>query len=307
MAGALQHLWWRIEAGGHAALGALSGAMGLDRASALGGAFARRFGPMTSVDKVAERNMEIAFPDRDATWRAATIDAVWDNMGRTLAEIPHLHRIRCYEPDPVEGGGRIEVVGAERLDAVRDSGRPAVFISGHFANWEVMAMAIVQRGVDCAITYRAANNPYFDRQIIETRRAYGVDTLTPKAGPRGARQLLDHLAAGRSVALMNDQKFNEGIEASFFGHPAMTAPGATRLALRTGAPLIPMSVVRTGGAHFRVTVHEPIPVGGAGGRNADIAATVERINRFLEDRIREAPADWFWLHRRFPKEVYRRA
>src|SRR5690606_2746858 len=126
----------------------------------------------------------------------------------------------------------------------------------------------------------------------------------------GAKQLLEHLGAGRSVALMNDQKFNEGIEAPFFGRPAMTAPGATRLAMRTGAPPVPMSAVRLrehgrGLARFRVTVHPPIPVEDTGDRNADIAVTVGRINRFIEDRIRESPADWFWLHRRFAKEVYR--
>jgi KDO2-lipid IV(A) lauroyltransferase len=300
MARLFQDLAYRAEAGGHAALGALFGAMSLDRASAFGSRLARRLGRLSGAHKVADRNMQIAFPDRDASWRAGNLDAMWDNMGRTFAEIPHLKSLRCYEPE-----SRIEVIGAERLDAVRESGKPAVFISGHFANWEVMAMAIVQRGVDCAITYRAANNPYFDEQIKTVRRAYGVDTLTPKAGPRGAKQLLEHLAAGRSVALMNDQKFNEGIEAEFFGRPAMTAPGPTRLAMRSGAPLIPMSVARTGGAHFRVTVHAPIPVAETGARNADIKATVARINRFIEDRIRETPPDWFWLHRRFPKEVYR--
>ncbi len=300
MAGLGQDLLWRAEAGGHALFGAALRAMPLDRASALGGRALRRLGPMTSTHKVAERNLAIAFSEQDAAWRAAVLDGVWDNTGRTFAEIPHLHALRCYEP-----GSRIEVEGAERLDAVRDSGRPAVFISGHFANWEVMAMAIVQRGVDVAITYRAANNPYFDQQIKDARTAYGVDTLTPKAGPRGAKQLLEHLDSGRSVALMNDQKFNEGIAVPFFGRVAMTAPGPTRLAMRSNAPLIPMSARRTGGANFRVTVHAPIEVERTGDRTADIAATVLKINRFLEDRIREAPADWFWVHRRFAKDVYR--
>lgn len=299
MAGPVQHLVWRLEQGAHAAVRGVFGALPLDPASAAGGAIVRALGPLTATHHVARRNMEIAFPDQSEAERAKLLSAVWDNIGRTFAETPHLQRMQCYAP-----GARIEVEGAELLDAVRDSGKPGVFISGHFANWEVMAMAIVQRGVDCAITYRAANNPYFDEAVKRMRRAYGVDTLTPKAGTRGAKELLDHLAAGRSVALMNDQKFNEGIPSSFFGYPAMTAPGPTRLAMRAGAPLIPMSARRLEGAHFLVRVHEPIKVADTGDRAADIAATVARINRFLEDRIRETPADWFWVHRRFPKAVY---
>ncbi len=298
MAGWAQHLLWRIEAGACAGLGAGLAAMPIERASALGGRVARAIGPRMSVHRVADRNLQIAFPERDAAWRAQILARVWDNIGRTFAEMPHLRTLDCYEP-----GGRITVEGVERLDALRESGGPAVFVAGHFANWEVMAMAGVQRGVKGAITYRAANNPYFDEQIKVMRRAYGVETLTPKAGARGARELMEHLAAGRAVALMNDQKFNAGIETPFFGYPAMTAPGPTRLAMRAGAPLIPMSARRLydengDGARFLVQVHEPIPI-------TDVAETVAAINRFLEDRIRESPADWFWVHRRFHKDVYR--
>jgi len=86
----------------------------------------------------------------------------------------------------------------------------------------------------------------------------------------------------------------------------MTAPGPTRLAMQTGASLIPMSIVRTGGANFRVTIHEEIPVANTGNRANDIKATVIKITEFIENQIRANPTDWFWVHRRWPKELYKK-
>jgi len=115
------------------------------------------------------------------------------------------------------------------------------------------------------------------------------------------------LERGESVALMNDQKFNGGIEAPFFGVPAHTAPGPSTFALRFGVPLQPLSVQRTGdSARFRVIVHDPIVLDDTGDRAADIEAGVRRINAFVEDRIRARPSEWFWVHRRWPNEVYKR-
>lgn len=300
MPGFLQNAVWRIESALYGGYLAACRALGLKRAAGWSGAIARAIGPHTATDRVARVNLQIAFPHRDAQWRDETMTRVWDGIGRSFGEFAHLRDMPVYQD-----GSRIEVSGAERLDAVAASGKGAVFISGHFANWEVMAMAIVQRGVDCAITYRAANNPWFDAQVKRVRRSYGVDTLTPKAGPKGARALLDHLKSGRSVALMNDQKFNKGVAAQFFGHEAMTAPGPARLAIRAGVPLIPMSAVRLPDSRFRVTVHPPIPVDPEAGRTDAVQDAVARINAFLEERIREAPEDWFWVHRRFDKAVYR--
>jgi KDO2-lipid IV(A) lauroyltransferase len=109
---------------------------------------------------------------------------------------------------------------------------------------------------------------------------------------------------GESVAILNDQKFNGGVEAPFFGRPVRTAPAATRLALKFDAPLIPMSVQRTRGARFRVIVHEPIVVPRTGDKSADIAAGVAAVNAFMEARVRERPGEWFWVHKRWPAEAY---
>ena len=195
--------------------------------------------------------------------------------------------------------GRVEVVGKERLEEIARDKIPVVFVSGHLSNWEVMPAAIVDSGVVCEMTYRAANNPYVDKRIKDSRFRYGVRLFAPKGGD-GARELLEGMKEGRSVALMNDQKFNSGVAAPFFGHLAHTAPGPTRLAIRFGTVLQPMSVQRLKGARFRAVVHDPIVPPKTGDRTADIEAGVRMINAFMEDRIRERPAEWFWVHRRWP-------
>jgi len=117
--------------------------------------------------------------------------------------------------------------------------------------------------------------------------------------------LLEALKNGESIALLNDQKFNTGLSVPFFGQEAMTAQGATRLALKTGRPLLPMAVTREGSS-FTVTFYEPIKLDRSGDRDADVLSGVKQVTRFIEDRIREKPAQWFWVHRRWPKSLYKK-
>ena len=166
-----------------------------------------------------------------------------------------------------------------------------------------MSSVILAAGIDCAITFRAFNNPYFNEAMIKSRRRYGVQVFAAK-GADGIREMLSGLTHGRSVALMNDQKNNRGVAAPFFGHPAHTAAGPTKLALGVGAVLQPVSVQRLVGARFRVTVHEPIELERTGRRQADVEAGVRQINTFVEARVRERPEEWFWVHKRWAKAAY---
>jgi KDO2-lipid IV(A) lauroyltransferase len=292
-----QDLLWRLEALGFDLMTAAFRALPVDLVSGFGGALLKWLGPLTSSHAVARRNLELVFPDRDPAWRAAILKAQWENVGRTFAEFPLMDRL-------TPASGRVEVVNAERLQQIAATHEPVVFVSGHLSNWEVMPSVIVNSGVVCQITYRAANNPYVDARIRKSRARYGVRLFAPKGGD-GARELLDALGHGESVALMNDQKFNNGVESPFFGHMVHTAPGPSRLALRFGAVLQTMSVQRTKGARFRVVVYEPIHLKNTGDRAADIEAGVKAINAFMEARILERPEEWFWVHRRWPKAVYR--
>ncbi|MFN3669255.1 MAG: lysophospholipid acyltransferase family protein [Brevundimonas sp.] len=290
-----QHLIWRLEALAFAGFVGLMRLLGVERASALGGWLLRTLGPRTGTQRTVMRNLRIAFPEMDPAARERLALDQWEQTGRSFAETAVM--------DLLVKEDRIEVVGLERLHAIRDSGRPAVFVGGHFANIETMAATITGAGVNCQITYRAANNPYVDAQIIAARARYGVKLFAPKGGD-GARELLAGLARGESVALMNDQKFSEGPEVAFFGQPVNAAPGPSRLALRFGTALQPMSVVRLPGVRFRVTMYDPIELERTGDRSADIARGVQAVTRFIEDRVRERPVDWFWVHKRWPDRVY---
>lgn len=293
-----QDIAWRLEAFAYDVAEALARAFPIDAVSDFGAWLFTRLGPLTGAHRVAGTNLRIAFPEKSDAEIAALLAEQWAHVGRWFTEFPILDRIIA---DP----SRVEVVGAERLAAIRDGAGPVVFISGHFSSFEIMPAVIIHSGVTCQITYRATNNPYVDERIRRSRFRYGVRLFAPK-GTDGARELLRALSRGESVALMNDQKFNGGIAAPLFGVTAHTAPGPSSFALRFGIPLQPMSVQRRDKARFRVVVHEPIRLTDTGDRTADIEAGVRTINAWMEDRIRERPAEWFWVHKRWPTELYKR-
>ncbi len=290
-----QDLNWRMEAVAFKALFAFLRALGVEGASDFGGRLLRTLGPLTGTHKTVTRNLRIAFPDMDAGERARLAIDQWEQTGRTFAELAVMDRLT---PE----GGRIDLVGFERLQTIRDCGRPVVFVSGHLANFEVMAAAILAAGVPCQVTYRAANNPYVDALIRQSRERYGIKLFAPKGD--GTRELMTGMKRGESIALLVDQKYNQGPEVEFFGQPVNASPGAARLALKFGTVMQPLSVVRLPGVRFRVTAHEPIAVPDTGDKAADVLAGVQAVNRFVEDRVREHPVDWFWVHKRWPAEVY---
>lgn len=150
----------------------------------------KTLGPLTSQHRTMIRNLRMAFPTGTRS-RSRTSPRHVETLGRTAGEMPHLAKMKPYVAN-----SRVEVVGAERLDGIRESGKPAVLIGGHFANWEVMASAICNRPLDAQITYRSANNPYIDRRIAEARHAYGINVLTPKA-PAPASSCAPSAAASR--------------------------------------------------------------------------------------------------------------
>lgn len=293
-----QDMAWRFEALLYDLFVATVRALPVDTASDLGAWLLKRIGPVTPTQKLVRQNIDLAFPEKDAEWKARVIRAQWDNLGRTFAEFAVMDRIRI-------GNGRVEVVNLERLKAIAESAKPVVFISGHFANWEIMPSTIVDVGVQCQMTYRAANNPYVDKRIKAGRMRYGVRLFAPKGGD-GAKELLQAMAKGESVALMNDQKFNRGVATPFFGRSVDTAPGPTRLAMRFGTVLQPMTVERLHKARFRVIVHEPITVDDTGHKAQDIDTTVARVSAFIEQVVRERPEEWFWVHKRWPNDAYKR-
>ncbi|MBS0331510.1 MAG: lysophospholipid acyltransferase family protein, partial [Proteobacteria bacterium] len=142
------------------------------------------------------------------------------------------------------------------------------------------------------------------RRIVEKRREYGVSMFAPK-GMSGTRELFRALRRGECISILTDQKFNGGVEAPFFGRTAHTAPGAATFALSEDLPLILITVERREKARFTVVIHEPFKLETTGDRNADVEAGVRRINALMEAQVLARPTEWFWVHRRWPKEVYK--
>lgn len=271
--------------------------VGIDAASAIAGGFMRIVGPfIRPVTERAEENLKAAFPDWDAARRREVVAGVWENLGRVAGEFPHLDKFRAYE-----AGGRIEMIGADHFFRIAREGRSGIFVSGHFANWELMAIAMAQAGVQTGVVYRAANNPLVDDFIIKTRARTMGRRQIPK-GQRGARALVEAMRSGVSLAMLVDQKLNDGVPAPLFGRMAMTTPAPARLALKFGAPIHPASIERTKGANFRMIVHEAIDFEPSGDDAEDVRSLTEKINAAIEEAVRRRPDQWLWLHRRWPKE-----
>ena len=299
----LQRMQWRLEsAAWYGLYWDRFKAMDIEKAARHGADIIGWFGPRfaKSAHRTATRNIKLAFPDLDEEARVALLKDTWRSFGQLAGELPHLPKISEFGDDP-----RLTVIGGEHLDNLRETGQAAVLISGHFSNWEVMVPPIAARLPDAEITYRSVNNPHIDACIARIRHENGAANLAAKGN--STRGLMRALAHKRAVALLNDQKFREGVAVPLFGHPAMTAPGPTRLAMRFKAPLVPFSCQRTGLARYQVTIHEPFHPASSGTDDENIYNTLLRINQFVENQVREAPDQWFWQHNRWPKEAWAKA
>ncbi len=271
--------------------------LGIDRASAFSGKTLRFVGPkIRTLSKRGENNMRMIFPEWSDNKIGNVIADVWENLGRTAAEYAHLDKLNIDGEHP-----RIELIDKEKVAKVFETHSRMVFVTGHFANWEVTGITAHQTGVPFGVVYRALNNPLIDEVIIKKRAAVMTRRQIPK-GMDGARPMIDLLKDDYSIAFLADQKLNSGgIPVPFMGHTAMTAPAAARLAVRFNLPVIPISNERVGGAYFRVTNHEPIPFEPTGDLAADVETLTIKINEFLERDIRARPEQWLWLHRRWGK------
>jgi len=293
-----QNLLWRLEAFGWDVAEAVLKITPIDAASDFGGALMRLAGPLVPTHRTVKRNLELAFPELDEAARRRLALDHWESIGRTFLEFFLVPRIAA---DP----SRIERVNFEQLIPIALDGGPVIGISAHFANFEIMAATLLASGMDGHLAYRSTNNPYIDARIRKTRAAYGL-RLSASKSLDGGRELIGALAQGGTVVILTDQKYREGPAIPFFGIPAHTQPVAVRWAMRFGVDLHTMTVRRLKGARFRVTIHEPIRIDRGGDKTTDIAANLARVNDWVEARIREAPEQWWWVHRRFPDEYYRR-
>ncbi len=275
---------------------ALFAALPAATASNLGARLGAVLGRLPALARRAERNLHLAMPELDRRERAAIIAGVWQNLGRTLAELPHLCDFTLTEGVPAQG--QIQVVGAEKLAKQQDHGRGSLLFGGHLANWELMNLVTAKLGRPVHLVYRAANNPLIDGWIWQVREGSSLSALAK--GRTAARGILSALKQGDPVGMLVDQKMNDGIAVPFFGRPAMTAPALAQLALQQNLAILPVRCERLAGAAFRVTFLDPISYRQCGNRKEDVAAVMGLVNNMLEDWIRARPEQWLWLHNRWP-------
>ena len=260
----------------------------LDIASFMGGFMARAVGPLLPAHRIATRNISLAFPDMDVPTRRRTLARMWDNLGRVIAEEAHLATDRLYS--------RLKLVGGQNLP---QPGKQVLFFSGHIGNWELLSPIVYRNHIPTTLIYRKVNNPLIDALVLRLRetQAHG---LLPK-GPAGAVKLVRSIKAGDSIAMLIDQKMNEGISIPFFGHEVMTAPAIAEFSLRYHIPIIPARVIRTHGCHFTATIYPALDYTPTGDTPKDVKAIMTQINTMLESWVREHPDQWFWVHRRWQK------
>jgi len=266
--------------------------LGIDAASAVGGFVGRHVFTRLPPAATAHVNLKAAYPEKSEADIRKIVRDVCENLGRVVGEYPHLDKMTLGP------GQRIEIEGTEHSDAAVAAGKGVMFISGHVGNWEVMAIAATHLGYDGGLVYRPPNNPYVDRWIARQRAKLGPkDQITKSA--RGTRQIFNLLRRGKAIFMLVDQKTYEGVPVPFFGRDALTTSAPASLALKLGSVLLPASCERLKGAHFRMRVHPPIPFSPTGNAEADTLALTAKITAEIEAMVREHPAQWLWIHRRW--------
>jgi Kdo2-lipid IVA lauroyltransferase/acyltransferase len=267
--------------------------LALDRASALGGSLARMIGPLLGISNRARVNLRRAMPELSVAEIDRIVRNMWDNLGRVVAEFPHLGQFRIGVPD-----SRVAIGCLPEIIKSRTPNTRYIFFSAHYGNWEIATYIAKQSGLDVVGVYRAANNPFVDRIINRTRGVIGCEQV-PK-GTSAALRVVGALAEGKHISMLVDQKMNDGIAVPFFGRDAMTAPALARLALRYDCVVLPCRVERVKGATFRLVIDDPIPLPRSGDAQADTLALMTAVNATVERWVRARPEQWLWLHRRWP-------
>ncbi|MBI1300379.1 MAG: lipid A biosynthesis acyltransferase [Alphaproteobacteria bacterium] len=263
----------------------------LKHASDLGGWLGSTIGPRLAVNRRARRHVKIAFPNIDQARENEIIVGMWNNLGRVIAEYPHLQRLSSHE--------FTEIKNRDLFQSYLTSDTPVIFIGGHIANWEINASAsYTQIKSPILLTYRAPNNPWAEKLLHRYRTFKGRLTAFPKSAESG-RLIMKALQQKQSLGILIDQKYNEGLESVFFDKPAMTNPVFVQLAQRYQCQLVPVRNERFDRYHFRLTPYPPIPVFDEKGMPRAVEDVIAEANGLLENWIKKKPEQWIWLHRRW--------
>lgn len=283
-AGVVSAIWW------------ISERLGPERSSRLFRWSFRTLGPLHSKADKVEENLRIAFPAKDAREIKALVREVWEETGALVSEYPNMPRIAAEAERRIdfEVRGELAVLGGRR--------RPAIFVSAHYGAWELSLLLANHFGVPLTAMYNydyLYSNPRIARRVEQSRASLQCELVPRQAG---IRPLLRALAAGRSVGLVVDYRFDQCERVPFFGRDAYTTTLPARLALRYQCELVPVRVDRAGPGRYSMTVYPSVEADAATTDPRERARLMtRRVNEHFEAWIRERPGQWHCLKRRWPK------
>ena len=214
---------------------------------------------------------------------------VLGNYGRIFAEYVYLKKFRNNELKKY-----ISIDGLEHLENLKKNNKRAVFISGHFNNFELMAMEIEKAGIDLAAIYRPLNNVFLNKTMEQIRKEY-ICKNQIKKGRAGSREIIKKLIEGKSIALMIDQRVREGEKVKFFDNLATTTTIPAQLVKKYNCELIPIYIERKKSNYFKIYISNPIKVG----KTKSIQQITEFLNKVLEKMILKNVDQWIWTHDRW--------
>ncbi len=262
--------------------------LGYKIASEFGCFLGKTFGPLFRSKKIITNNL-IKFDKSLTSERIARISReMWGNYGRILSEYPYISNFRKGDLDKY-----IKIENKEKLEEVI-KGQPVVFISAHFSNFELMALAIEKAGVNLSTIYRPLNNKMVN-SIMEPLRKKHICKNQIKKGINGVRESLKFFKQGISIAIMIDQRVSEGEKINFFGYPAYTTTIPAQFVKKFGCKIQPVHIERYNKINFKITFDEQITIE----KNADNTSISLKLNQWLENKIKKNPSQWIWTHNRW--------
>ena len=263
--------------------------LGLKISSFIGGKLFQIIGPIFRSKRLIQKNIKRVFPDIDQINLNEITSSMWNNYGRVFAEYMFIKKFRYQKENK-----NIIIDGKEILEDIKKNNQKVVFISGHFSNFELMAMEIDKAGINLAAIYRPLNNIFLNFLMEKIRKNY-ICKNQIKKGIGGVKELVRLNKEGYSTALMIDQRVSEGIKSTFFNEEAFTTTIPAQLVKKFKTPVVPIFIDRFDSIKFKITIHKPLSF-----LDNDSAEDITlKLNKVLEKMIRENPKYWIWSHNRW--------
>ena len=257
--------------------------------SELGGKIFQLIGPFFRSNNLIRKNIQRALPHINHEEVKKINTMMWNNYGRTFAEYMFLKNFRNNYNET-----HVIVQGKEVLDEIKKLNTPVVFISGHFANFELMAMHIEKHGIKLAAIYRPLNNKFLNKVMVGLRKKF-ICKKQIKKGISGVREIIKLYKDNYSTALMIDQRVREGIKINFFNEIASTTTIPAQLVKKFKMPIVPIHIERFEKIKFKITVDKPIYFSD----DSSTETITAKLNVILEKMVLQKPSEWIWSHNRW--------